>query len=594
MGLLKGMSLMKGIYLVLFLFVFSVFSVSSLAIEGNNRPSEAIEKEIESLVLESKKHTRDLKVSLKLSNQALNLFNTLENPSEKLSLDVYYSYFSSIVYLPKEKKKSLNFEIIFNQVVKLATTLKDYDKLILIYIEKANVSALTQEYILEFNYSKKALELARKHKFKGHIAGIINNQASAYTRVGLYELALKLFNKAEQIDGGNELYKRNIAYIYQLQGKFTQAKRELIKLTQEFPKSRDVKIALISLFIEMNNIKEAEAILDEVNLLNKNRLNLEYFENSIYLLKSKILVKKGLHEQAIPLMIKTLPLNDVTYREPKYLLNTYLSMAKSYQALSNNKLASYYFDLYSELAQSHYKNTMNQGSTYLTMELDVARKDAEAKQTKLNLEKASEKIKLMESQKMWQLIAITLAALLILFLVVFILKLKKNSRRLDKLAMTDELTELPNRRSVMSSAQQAFSSVLSGDEKLTIAILDIDHFKLINDKYGHDVGDIVLKEIAIEASSVLRQGEMLGRVGGEEFLVVLNKSNLKQASVILERLREKINHRDFAGDHKLSVSVSCGVVEYKDEKTLLEIIKKADNALYEAKSTGRNKVVHVA
>ena len=160
----------------------------------------------------------------------------------------------------------------------------------------------------------------------------------------------------------------------------------------------------------------------------------------------------------------------------------------------------------------------------------------------------------------------------------------------------DPLTGLFNRRAFFDRAQVAFqlpSPGPSDGHRLALVMLDIDHFKAVNDQYGHPAGDMVLKEVARRAKSVLRDGDVLARYGGEEFIVLLNVISSDTARVAAERLRTVMDTEPVqVGDQAITVSVSVGLaLRSSGSETLLQTIERADANLYRAKRQGRNRVV---
>jgi diguanylate cyclase (GGDEF)-like protein len=166
------------------------------------------------------------------------------------------------------------------------------------------------------------------------------------------------------------------------------------------------------------------------------------------------------------------------------------------------------------------------------------------------------------------------------------------NNKLEKMATTDELTELSNRRHAMERLQEIWSTTQRYGQALSCVMLDVDHFKRVNDTYGHHVGDIVLHRIANILEKETRVGDLVSRHGGEEFLVICPNSNTEETCEMAERLRLMIEATSIATEHtSLNITVSMGVAE-RGELTLHEdeLLKKADDALYLAKSNGRNRV----
>lgn len=168
------------------------------------------------------------------------------------------------------------------------------------------------------------------------------------------------------------------------------------------------------------------------------------------------------------------------------------------------------------------------------------------------------------------------------------------TRKLRNAAHTDALTELPNRRYAMARLEAEWAgSNPPVDRPLSAILVDIDHFKNVNDAYGHDVGDLVLKEVAFVLRANTRQGEEASRLGGEEFFVVCSNTNEEQARIAGERLRSAIERHVITGlGYEGSVTISVGVAQRTAEMGNQDaLIKAADHAVYAAKAAGRNRVV---
>ncbi len=161
-------------------------------------------------------------------------------------------------------------------------------------------------------------------------------------------------------------------------------------------------------------------------------------------------------------------------------------------------------------------------------------------------------------------------------------------------ARTDVLTKLFNRRAFEELVVQNFFEYKRSRYPFSILMLDIDHFKSINDKYGHPSGDIVIQAVAEVIKSTSRLADVAARWGGEEFIIALPSSDLNQCSILGERIREKVEKlvlQDANGDPLPKVTVSLGAsLSREDDVNLEQIIERADQALYEAKKSGRNRV----
>ena len=163
----------------------------------------------------------------------------------------------------------------------------------------------------------------------------------------------------------------------------------------------------------------------------------------------------------------------------------------------------------------------------------------------------------------------------------------------QKLALTDQLTGLGNRRAVFEELGRLARSSPQQGEPLTVVMFDIDHFKHVNDTYGHQTGDAVLQRIAELTRRQVREGDLVGRIGGEEFVWLLPKVSIGQARDLAERLRALIERESAAGGLP-SVTVSLGLALLRMGDTPEQLIARADEALYRAKESGRNCVQRAA
>lgn len=166
--------------------------------------------------------------------------------------------------------------------------------------------------------------------------------------------------------------------------------------------------------------------------------------------------------------------------------------------------------------------------------------------------------------------------------------------QLQKLVALDPLTGVYNRRFGFTRLSEEFSTSVRNGAPIGLMMLDIDHFKRVNDTYGHIAGDKVLVEITKMAKAVLRKYDILIRYGGEEFVAVLPGASTQDTMVVADRLRALAENSAIPyGDHKMYVTVSIGVVSYPETEISDpdELIKHADDALYRAKEMGRNRVI---
>ncbi len=167
------------------------------------------------------------------------------------------------------------------------------------------------------------------------------------------------------------------------------------------------------------------------------------------------------------------------------------------------------------------------------------------------------------------------------------LKLSALNKELERLSQTDKLTSLFNRAKLDSIIEDEMKIIKRYKEFTSLVIIDIDHFKIINDTYGHNVGDIILKELAKILKENIRETDFVGRWGGEEFLIILPKTNERNAVITAENLRKTIENHKFHNNIKVTASfVVCECKTNNPTKCLIN----ADRALYNAKNANRNCV----
>ncbi|OFV84562.1 MAG: hypothetical protein A2W26_07220 [Acidobacteria bacterium RBG_16_64_8] len=170
-------------------------------------------------------------------------------------------------------------------------------------------------------------------------------------------------------------------------------------------------------------------------------------------------------------------------------------------------------------------------------------------------------------------------------------ELLETQRALEVQARTDALTQMMNRRAVLARLREEMGGNGAGESALCIAILDIDHFKQVNDEHGHVTGDAVLCEVARRSEAGVRPGDVVGRFGGEEFLVLMPGASADEARAVLEGVRRRIEATPIEYDnHPVHVTASLGGTSAIPGEAEDEILVRADEALYRAKALGRNRV----
>jgi diguanylate cyclase (GGDEF)-like protein len=172
--------------------------------------------------------------------------------------------------------------------------------------------------------------------------------------------------------------------------------------------------------------------------------------------------------------------------------------------------------------------------------------------------------------------------------------LRHANRQLEALSVTDELTKLFNRRFLNKKLDDEFRRATRYSHFLSCLMMDADHFKTVNDTYGHSFGDVVLKEIAAILFETAREVDICGRFGGEEFIALLPNTDIEKAFIVADRLRKKIEEHNFVHEGTtINRTVSIGISALPEEliKDEFQLVEWADIAMYAAKTQGRNRVI---
>jgi diguanylate cyclase (GGDEF)-like protein len=275
----------------------------------------------------------------------------------------------------------------------------------------------------------------------------------------------------------------------------------------------------------------------------------------------------------------------------RYQAMLYQARARSEEALGQLNAALVDLKRYISVDQAIDSTNRAQQAEVLRFQFDSARRDTENR--RLLAEKAlreREFTTLLEARR-WQWTAIALGSLLVALLAGLVMRQFARARNLHMLASTDPLTGVANRRHIERFGAQAVAKARAHNQPLSIVTFDIDHFKQVNDAHGHLVGDQVLMRLAHACQGVLRHGDLLGRTGGEEFLVVLPDTRLDQALPIAQRLRAASTGLDLSDvPGQGAVTISLGLSELRPEDDLGALLGRVDRALYRAKSAGRDRI----
>ncbi|MGI2099872.1 diguanylate cyclase [Shewanella oncorhynchi] len=245
-------------------------------------------------------------------------------------------------------------------------------------------------------------------------------------------------------------------------------------------------------------------------------------------------------------------------------------------------------------------NSLSHHTTELKVKFDTSRIESENQRLIENQNLKEQELALLEKNKSLQHIILLLAGFILTIVSIFAYKQVHRNRQLQVIALTDYLTKLPNRRHIYAQAAKYVQQALKHQSPFSVIIFDADHFKKINDNFGHELGDRALMTIANAGRALSGNKDLVGRIGGEEFLILLPNTDATGALALAHQLQNHISRlsaQNLPAELKLTVSAGVATLEpqnntedaYQD-KDFATLLKRADNALYEAKNAGRNCV----
>lgn len=243
---------------------------------------------------------------------------------------------------------------------------------------------------------------------------------------------------------------------------------------------------------------------------------------------------------------------------------------------------------YTSLQQQLLGNQNNEVTQRLQVQFETQRFAAENEQIALINQQQEQELQQRQSTIKLQYLLIILALVVIALITALWSRSKKHANAMQLLITRDELNGIQNQRSIMKFAMKEWHRSIGFDRPYCCIAIDIDNFKQINDTFGHATGDAVLKLIAQSLNPSLRVTDSLGRVGGEEFLLISIETDLMQAHALAERLRSKIEILQHPHQPDKSITVSIVITALNNQVSLEELIAQADEALYQSKNKGRN------
>ncbi len=490
--------------------------------------------------------------------------------------------------------------VLFEQAVRVAAEARDDEMLAGALFSRGYVLGLQGEYALGLADLRRSQGLFETLGLRHHALTAMNGIAILYNRMGDYAQARDIYTAAlaQQREAGmlreQAVTLHNLGRAHEYLQEWPEARHsftESLAINREIRYARGEAYALRGLAAVENGLgkwRSALTLLGQAAALQRATPDAR--------LRAQIDLSRGiaLHgEGDLEASAAALRAAIEVFRggEARGELATSYAELASVEAARGDWRSGYtQLALAKQVSERLLRNQLDQRFATLRVEFDTASKEAENAQLLKDIRANERALAQGRDVRRLQAIVIALATLLVLLLATLALHQRRSTLRMRKLAHTDELTSAPNRRAVLNRLAETLARAGAGP--CTILITDIDHFKGINDRYGHPVGDEVLKVMAQAVRDDLREPAFFGRLGGEEFLVVLPETAPAEGRATAERLRERIAAIDLAPICPVGcgITASIGVTTSAAGDTPSTMLQRADEALYSAKRAGRNAV----
>lgn len=272
--------------------------------------------------------------------------------------------------------------------------------------------------------------------------------------------------------------------------------------------------------------------------------------------------------------------------------NLHESWSQYYQQVGNYQAALKHYKTSVDYMQKAQQQAQDKQLQEIMVRLEI--KEQETTNELLKKENELQQLELQEQQTSYYLLIwIIISGFLVVIIVsAFLYQQWRARKNFAELALKDDLTNAPNRRAIVRICKKGLEQAREQQRQLALAVLDFDHFKTINDQFGHDVGDHVLQRFAEVAKQSLRNQDSFGRLGGEEWLLVFFDVTKEDAKNIFERITEKLNSQPIDGlPEGYRITFSMGFTNANPEDNFDSLYKRADNVLFEAKDKGRERLI---
>ena len=498
----------------------------------------------------------------------------------------------SILLLTSLESSLIQADMTAEQILKQIPKIKNHTINFKINLNLSNYYRYSEDYF-------KALTILLKLKEQSDTKSVRNKSTLAaqlshvYTQVGDMEKKLQYADEAIFLNQQlNDLSGTAILMYNKIKSMIDNANANANAIKQYLPEFEQAVIAAADITLEADvyrfkgilALRENEYALAEAlfqrskEIYRDNGLDYYVMRSDLGLVETLVKQQRYLQAKQKILAIETAVID---YGLIRSLIEFYQLKQSIYEHFGDFKQA---LTASETLKQHQLKSLKNSNRIEIVkLEYEQSLKNKELEKVMLQAQKSQQNL-------IWFLVFIT-TVLALCFVMLIVWRQTKEKRKLNVLANTDVLTGAPNRRSILNEAEIQLDYCESLNQPFTIAIADIDFFKSINDEFGHDVGDKVLKVFSDCSSKALRKTEYFGRFGGEEWLFVLPQTELLFVETLFERINQIIeSHSDLLDLKGRELTFSMGAAQGIKGDTVKSIIDRADKLLYQAKDQGRNRI----
>ena len=433
----------------------------------------------------------------------------------------------------------------------------------------------------------------------------LSDIATSFRRYGDPESAIKYYSKLKElyVKNGNKEQVANvtsdIGIALDEMGEHEQAIENFRSSYQYFKEHNLNLIAAINAtniaysLIQLNRLNEAETYLKEAAQEITENEPAAYSFLKLFL--GKIRFQQGRYQEALDELSASENAFRVMHND-RGLIQLLQLKSDIYASLGDLPQAYNTLQQFVVITKKVDDNTSAHQTTELKVKFDTSWIESENKRLIDSQKSKEQELALLEKNKSLQLIILLLTGCILAIVSLFAYKQVHRNRHLQTIALTDYLTQLPNRRHIYAQAELYFQQALKQQTPLSVIIFDADHFKKINDNFGHEIGDQALLTIAEACQALTADRNLIGRIGGEEFLILLPNTDANRVWQLAHELQTLITRYGAINlPVELKLTVSAGVATLhpelgKQDDSFARLLKRADNALYEAKNAGRNCV----